>query len=271
MGLRSRAAAARSIAPPSAAAAGRAGASTQASTEIAVSKVRRGMVCRYYPGFPLIPTLRGKPWTQYGGAPIRRTRRALLTCAAAVALLIGTGARAPPTWATSPLDGDSMWIWVVAKSSRGNPAAIVGRARRYGVEAVVVKGADGRTPWGQFTPSFVSRLKAAGLRVCAYQFVYGRRPRTEAIVGARLARTGADCLMIDAESAYEGRYAQAQTYLRVLRARVGPDYPLGLAGFPYVHYHPAFPYSVFLGPGGAQLNVPQIYWKAIGTTVDRAY
>ena len=47
--------------------------------------------------------------------------------------------------------------------------------------------------------------------------------------------------------------------------------PLGLAGFPYVSYHPKFPYSVFLGPGAAQYNAPQMYWKDIGTSVDTVY
>jgi Putative peptidoglycan binding domain len=164
-----------------------------------------------------------------------------------------------------------MWIWVVERSSGGDPAAIVRQARRHGIEMVVVKGADAPTRWSQFSPSFVSRLKAGGLRVCAYQFVYGSYPRGEAIVGAQLARTGADCLMIDAEGHYEGRYAQAQRYLSELRGRIGPDYPVGLTSFPYVHYHPAFPYSVFLGPGGAQVNVPQMYWRAIGTSVDRIF
>ena len=41
-----------------------------------------------------------------------------------------------------------------------------------------------------------------------------------------------------------------------------------MAGFPYVDYHPAFPYSVLLGPQGAQFNVPQTYWKEIGGGVD---
>ena len=77
--------------------------------------------------------------------------------------------------------------------------------------------------------------------------------------------------MIDAESELKGRYAQAQAYMRRLRLRVGPDYPLGLTSFPYVHYHPTFPYSVFLGPGGAQFNVPQMYWKTIGVSVDRIF
>ena len=194
-------------------------------------------------------------------------RAARLICAAVLgALLAASGARA-----ATPLDGDSMWIWVVGRSSGGDPDAIVRRAHRYGIESIVIKGADGRAPWTQFDPAFVARLKAGGLRVCAYQFVYGRYPRAEAAVGAALRDAGADCLMIDAEGAYEGRYFQAQTYLRSLRARVGPDYPVGLAGFPYVHYHPGYPYSVFLGPGGAQFNMPQMYWRAIGTSVDHVY
>jgi hypothetical protein len=163
-----------------------------------------------------------------------------------------------------------MWIWILGRSSGGNPNAIVQKARRYGIETVILKGSNARRRWPQFSPSLVSRLKAAGLHVCAYQFIYGVHPIGEANVGVRLARIGADCLLIDAEGAYEGRYWQAQAYLRRLRRRLGPDYPLALAGFPYVHYHPGYPYSVFLGPGGAQLNVPQVYWRAIGTSVDRA-
>ena len=105
--------------------------------------------------------------------------------------------------------------------------------------------------------------------MCAWQYVYGRVPLTEARLGRRA--TGADCLVIDAEIEYEGRYAQASTYMTKLRAYAGPTYPIGLAGWPYVDYHPAYPFSVFLGPGGAQFDVPQMYWKAIGTSVDAIY
>ncbi len=101
--------------------------------------------------------------------------------------------------------------------------------------------------------------------------MYGSSPAGEAALGARAVTNGADCLVIDAEAEYEGRYASAQTYITDLRATVGPDYPIGLAGFPYVDFHPAFPYSVFLGPGGAQFNAPQMYWKDIGTTVDTVF
>ena len=78
-------------------------------------------------------------------------------------------------------------------------------------------------------------------------------------------------LVIDAEGEYEGHYAAAQTYIDDLRAKIGPTYPLGLASFPENSYHPSFPYSVFLGPNGAQYNAPQMYWHDIGISVDTMY
>jgi Putative peptidoglycan binding domain len=171
----------------------------------------------------------------------------------------------------SPLSGRAMWIWYVSASNGGSLASIVGTAHRYGVSFVIVKSGDGSTAWSQFNPQLVSTLHANGLRVCAWQYVYGNHPIFEAQVGAAAATDGADCLVIDAESEYEGKYVQAQTYITQLRKLLGASYPVALAGFPYVDYHPAFPYSVFLGPGGAQYNAPQMYWLDIGTTVDAVY
>jgi len=164
--------------------------------------------------------------------------------------------------------GDGMWIWQLDKSEGGDVAAIAAKAHLYGITTVFVKSSDGATAWPQFNPQLVAALHANGLRACAWQYVYGSDPLGEASVGAAAVAGGADCLVIDAESDYEGRYAAAQQYLGALRAAIGPAYPLGLTSFPYVDYHPRLPYSVFLGPGGAQANLPQVYWKAIGGTVD---
>src|SRR3954462_9656018 len=163
--------------------------------------------------------------------------------------------------------GDGMWIWQVPKSSGGKGTAIGLKARAAGIETVFVKSSDGATPWAQFSPELVQALHAQGLRACAWQFVYGANPGAEAAQGARAVQTGADCLVIDAESAYQGRYAQAQQYVAALRAAIGPAYPVGLTTFPYVDFHPRLPYSVFLAPGAAQANLPQVYWKAIGGSV----
>jgi Putative peptidoglycan binding domain len=52
-----------------------------------------------------------------------------------------------------------------------------------------------------------------------------------------------------------------------LRAAVGEGFPVGLTSFPYVDLHWNFPYSVFLGPGGAEVTMPQMYWRLLGTGV----
>jgi peptidoglycan hydrolase-like protein with peptidoglycan-binding domain len=168
---------------------------------------------------------------------------------------------------TNPFNGRAMWIWEMRYTDGGNVAAIVAQARRYGIRTLYVKSSDGTSWWPQFSRGLVTALHEAGLRACAWQYVYGLRPAAEANLGYRAARDGADCLVIDAESQYETRYPAAQTYITRLRKLVGPRYPVGLAGFPYVDYHLSFPYSVFLGPGGAQYNLPQMYWADIGTTV----
>jgi len=172
----------------------------------------------------------------------------------------------------SPLEGQGMWIWYVSQSDGGSVAAIVAQAHAAGVTTLFIKSSDGASNyWGQFSSQLVAELHANGIRACAWQYVYGTNPRGEALLGAQAVAAGADCLVIDAEAEYEGRYAAAQTYIRELRAHVGASYPIALASFPYVSYHEAEPYSVFLGPGGAQYNAPQMYWKAIGTSVDTVY
>jgi hypothetical protein len=130
-------------------------------------------------------------------------------------------------------------------------SAIIARAHRYGVTTLYIKSSDGAGMWSQFNPRMVSRLHAGGLDVCAWQYVYGNYPLREAQAGANAVHDGADCLAIDAETQYEGKYQQAQQYVARLRQLIGSSFPVGLAGLPYIDYHPSFPYSVFLGPTGA--------------------
>jgi Putative peptidoglycan binding domain len=215
-----------------------------------------------------------------------RRRRKLLALIASLATVVVAGSLAggalsqtpgpTPTTETGqkakhPLAGDGMWIWYLSRSAHGNLGKIANKAHARGIETVLIKSGDGTRYWGQFSSSMVSRLHARGLNVCAWQFIYGRKPGKEARVGAAAVARGADCLVMDVEGQYEGRYPQASTYMSMLRSMVGQDYPIGLASFPYVDYHPALPYSVFLGPEGAQFNVPQLYWKEIGTTVDTGF
>jgi hypothetical protein len=171
----------------------------------------------------------------------------------------------------SPFVRQGMWIWYLDQSQGGYLPAIISTAHRHHIGTVYIKAGDGTTYWEQFSAPVVAELHRAGLKVCAWQFVYGNKPVAEARVGARAVEAGADCLVIDAEAQYEGKYAAADLYIARLRAAIGAGFPLSLAGFPYVDLHPTFPYSVFLGPGGATVNQPQMYWKDIGVSVHAAF
>ena len=111
-----------------------------------------------------------------------------------------------PAAAKNPLAGDGMWIWYLSRSSHGNACTIAAKAHSRGIETVLIKSGDGTHYWGQFTSSVVSQLQSRGLNVCAWQFIYGRKPGKEARVGAAAVARGADCLVMDVEGQYEGRY-----------------------------------------------------------------
>jgi hypothetical protein len=217
----------------------------------------------------------------------RVRRRAVVTAAAALLCLViaalalataprgaaaggGTGTTGG-SGSASPYRGDGMWIWYVSRSSGGDLQRIARKAEGHGIETVYIKSSDGGNVWTQFSRALVSSLHRAGLRVCAWQFVYGNHPGAEARLGAGAVAKGADCLVIDAESSYEGRYAAADTYVDRLRNKIGANFPTALASFPYNDFHPSLPYSVFLGPGGARYNLPQLYWHTIGDGVGEAY
>src|SRR5687768_15972230 len=124
--------------------------------------------------------------------PSRRTRACAAACAALAATVL-TAATAPaasaqgpspfPAPATNPLRGDGMWIWYVNRAQRSRVKGIAGKACKRGIEVVLIKSGDAGTTWSQFSPGLVNALKAKGLRVCAWQFVYWRSPIAEAKVG----------------------------------------------------------------------------------------
>ena len=167
-----------------------------------------------------------------------------------------------------------MWIWYLSQSDGGNVAAIVAQAHAAGVSTVFVKSSDGSTNyWSQFSPELVAAAaRRTGLHVCAWQYVYGTNPAGEADLGAKAV---ADRRGLPGDRR-RGRVRRPlrrgpDLHRRSARRRSDPHYPLGLASFPYVYYHTSFPYSVFLGPNGAQFNAPQMYWKDIGNSVDTVY
>ena len=168
----------------------------------------------------------------------------------------------------SAFDGSGMWIWQLANTEGGDLTQIITRAKAHDVTTVFLKAGDGIHSWPQFNTPLIRTFHAAGIQVCAWPYAYGKSPSAEAAVAIKAVKLGADCLAIDAETEYEGRYRQALTYISLVRKAVGRWYPISLAGYPWADYHQTFPYSVFFGPGGAQYSQPQVYWRDIGSGVD---
>ena len=202
--------------------------------------------------------------------PHARTAPLALLAALLIVAVAFSGTASAGGKSHSPFRGQGMWIWYVSKSSSGKLSRIAKKAKRHGIRTLYIKSSDGTNTWDQFTRPMVKFFHRHGLRVCAWQYVYGSHPKIEAKRGAQAVNKGADCLVIDAETEYEGRYRAADTYVDKLRHKIGRKFPTALASFPYVDYHPAFPYSVFLGPGGSRFNLPQVYWHAIGVSVGEA-
>jgi hypothetical protein len=231
-----------------------------------ISHTKRGLIAK-------VPLTAGSGRVYVVRAGVR-SNTARLRVLAAASVRVPAAPQALPSGAVAPaFTGQGMWIWELNKSSGGSLDAIAAQAAASGVTTVFLKSSDGGTGalWPQFSPAIVQGLKARGLHVCAWQFVYGDHPDGEAALGAQAVANGAECLVADVEDQYGGKYVAAQTYLTDLRAAIGPDFPLGLTSFPYVDYHPSVPFSVFLGPGAAQANLPQMYWKSIGVSVDTVY
>lgn len=181
----------------------------------------------------------------------------------------GAGAAVGGNAVPAVFQGQSIWIWKLDDTEDGNVDAIIARAKQAGISTVFVKSSDGGdvSEASQFGRDLVHRFHAAQLRICAWAFIYGINPIPEAARAAEAIQAGADCFAINAEDAYNARWAEAQQYLSALRSApgVGDDYPIGFTSHGLLSSWPAIPVSVFLSPrGGAQVAMPQVYWRPNG-------
>lgn len=169
--------------------------------------------------------------------------------------------------------GKGDWIWRIAdaRASAGaaTDAELFAYLRNKGMKWVAVKAADGTGTWSQFSSALVADAHAQGLKIFAWQYVYGANPSGEATAAKTAIARGADGFIIDAEGEYErlaDNATAAATYCTSIRAAY-PDLFLAHAPFPIVSYHSAFPYYTFGKYSDAVM--PQDYWDAIGVTPAR--
>lgn len=162
------------------------------------------------------------------------------------------------------LTGKGFYIWKVRYCEGGNISAIVDRALEAGLSHMLIKAADGgylyNVPDGHdLLPDLVSVLKAAGIQVWLWQYVYGDSPGSEALAAIkRIEQLEPDGFVVNAEVEYKNRPAQAEAYMKALRAGVGNDLLIALSSYRWPSYHPEFPFKQFMAY--CDFGMPQVYW-----------
>lgn len=157
------------------------------------------------------------------------------------------------------LDGKGFYIWKIHRCEGGNVNAIVQRAKESGLSHVLIKIADGSSAYNvDLAGPLVEAVKAAGLKAWGWQFVYGNEPFGEADIAIHRVRTLAlDGFVVNAETAYKGKHAQASAYMDRLRGHL-PNLEIALSSFRYPRYHSTLPWTEFLSH--CNYNMPQVYW-----------
>ena len=167
------------------------------------------------------------------------------------------------------LRGKGFFTWKLTQAEKGNPAQIAATAKSAGLSHVMIKIANGKYPYnGDFgdpqdyvTPT-VEALRAEGIQVWGWHYVYGDDPYGEADIAIRRAQQyNLDLYAIDAESEYKAPGKSAAAYRFMSRLRSGlPDLPVALCSYRFPSLHPELPWNEFLDK--CTYSMPQVYWKA---------
>lgn len=165
------------------------------------------------------------------------------------------------------LSGKGYYIWKIRQCEGGDAQAIARTARQAGLSHVLIKVANGVSPYNydwqhkiDMVPPVVQALKAAGIQAWGWQYVYGNDPLGEANVAIRrITDLELDGFVVNAEAEYKqpGKAQAALTYMKRLRKAL-PNTPLALSSYRFPSYHPQLPWKEFLTY--CDYNMPQVYW-----------
>jgi len=164
------------------------------------------------------------------------------------------------------LQGKGFFTFILPQCEGGDPAAIVTAAQAAGLSHVLVKIADGARAFGvndsgyDFTAPVVQALRAAGIAVWGWHYVYGNDPSAEANIAIQRAQSlGLDGYVVDAEDEYKqpGKEAAARQFMSAVRGAL--TVPIALSSYRFPNYHATLPWSVFLER--CDYHMPQVYWE----------
>lgn len=164
--------------------------------------------------------------------------------------------------------GKGFFIWKVKDCESGNPLAITKAAQQAGLTHVLIKIADGAYAYNidrdtqyDYAAPVVQALKAAGIQVWGWHYVYGDHPRQEADIAVqRLRDLNIEGYVIDAEHEYKepGKDQAADLYVRRIRSKI-KNLHIALSSYRFPSFHPQLPWKTFLER--CDTNMPQVYWE----------
>ncbi len=165
------------------------------------------------------------------------------------------------------IKGKGFWIWKVKDCEGGDATKIANEAVNAGLSHVYIKIADGPYVYNYDTvnkvdriPPVVAALRAKGLQVWGWHYIYGLNPTGEANIAiSQVKKYNLDGYVIDAEGEFKlaGKDVAAQTFVNALRAGL-PSLPIALSSYRYPSYHQEFPWKIFLEK--VDWNMPLMYW-----------
>ena len=165
------------------------------------------------------------------------------------------------------LEGKGIWIWKIPQCESGNAQSIANVASSAGYSHALIKIADSsyayntdKTTGADLIPAVVDALRAKGILVWGWHYVYGYNPSGEAAIAiSQCNKYNLDGYVIDAETEYTltGREAVARSFMSALRSGL-PNMPIALSTYRWPSYHGNFPYNAFLEK--CDYSMPQVYW-----------
>jgi hypothetical protein len=169
------------------------------------------------------------------------------------------------------LEGKWVWVWNWRRCDGGDAARVAERLKAAGCVGAIVKAHDGARWFDQGQPwrEIGRALKAQGLRVAAWAYIYGADWPAEARLAIETVQYGeADAYVLDVESELKTHPDVAENLAGHIREAVGADYPLLYSTFAIARYHREFPYAAFQRRCSGAL--PLVYWNAFRWPVEQA-
>lgn len=164
--------------------------------------------------------------------------------------------------------GKGVFVYILERCAGGDMTRLAHMAQEAGYSWVALKAANGMANVNEaLLPAAVTALRAVGIQVWGWQYIYGGNIYTGQSIAGREAeaairniqRFGFDGWILDPEREYKrrGSAAWADVYTTALRASF-PDLSLGLCSYRYPSLHPELPWQSFLRR--VDFHCPQVYW-----------